>query len=388
MEKISLESRLNKILEQNPSDLIREQKSKFDRRIKTTGEVYVLFGAGYLGKIALRNLRKIGIEPVAFTDNNSSLWNTSVEDLKVFAPEEAVARFKQKAIFVITVYTSRSVWEQLSTLDVEPVSFASLAWKYSEAFLPYYTLELPNKIFDQAEDIRKAFPLWSDDVSRIEYLAQLEWRTTLDRSVLPPHLPQQEIYFSDEIVSFNPDEVFVDCGAFDGDTIREFIKRRNASFDRIIAIEPDPENFQTLNKYISSLPYELKDKILSMQYAAGSRREMIRFDATGTVGSSTGNGSLDIQGATLDELVMQYSPTFVKMDIEGAEPEAIDGMRQIIERNSPVLAICLYHKQDHLWQIPLLIKSLNDQYTFHLRRYSDECWELVCIAVPINRLSQ
>lgn len=388
MSRISYESQLDEILRQNPSDLIQIQNSKFEERIASTGEVYVLFGAGNLGKIALRNLRKAGVEPIAFADNNPGLWNTTIENLKVFSPEEAAARFVQKAVFVVTVYTGQPVWRQLASLGIKPVSFAALAWRYSETFLPYSALELPHKIFNQAESIRKAFSLWSDDASKAEYLAQLKWRTTLDWSVLPPHLPQTEIYFPDNTIASYSGEVFVDCGSFDGDTIREFIKRRNTSFKKIIAFEPDPLNFQALNLYISSLPNEMRSKIFPIQSAVGSRRQMMRFDATGTVGSSIGIGSLDVPGAALDELVAEYSPTYIKMDIEGAEPDAITGTRQIIQKDKPVLAICLYHRQEHLWQIPLRIKLLSDQYNFYLRRYSDECWELVSYAVPANRLKR
>jgi hypothetical protein len=74
------------------------------------------------------------------------------------------------------------------------------------------------------------------------------------------------------------------------------------------------------------------------------------------------------------------------MDIEGTEPDTLLGASQIIASRAPVLAICLYHAQEHLWQIPLLIQSLNKDYNFFLRRYADECWEIVCYAVPKNRI--
>jgi hypothetical protein len=74
------------------------------------------------------------------------------------------------------------------------------------------------------------------------------------------------------------------------------------------------------------------------------------------------------------------------MDIEGAEMDALKGTRKTIRAHAPVLAICLYHTQEHLWEIPLLLQSFSDQYAFFLRRYSDHCWESVCYAVPRERL--
>jgi hypothetical protein len=88
----------------------------------------------------------------------------------------------------------------------------------------------------------------------------------------------------------------------------------------------------------------------------------------------------------LDDLLPSTIPTFIKMDIEGAEPDALRGASKLIAEHTPVLAICLYHAQEHLWQIPLLLQSLNSTYNFYLRRYADECWEIVCYAVPKSRL--
>jgi len=74
------------------------------------------------------------------------------------------------------------------------------------------------------------------------------------------------------------------------------------------------------------------------------------------------------------------------MDIEGAEPDAILGASNTIRKNMPILAVCTYHAQEHLWRVPLLIQSISDNYKFFFRRYSDECWETVCYALPRNRL--
>ena len=95
---------------------------------------------------------------------------------------------------------------------------------------------------------------------------------------------------------------------------------------------------------------------------------------------------MEVECATLDELIRDDAPTFIKMDIEGVEPDALAGARGIIQRHLPVLAVSLYHRQEHLWQLPLLVRSLAADYQLFLRRYSDDCWEQVLYAIPPSRL--
>ena len=75
------------------------------------------------------------------------------------------------------------------------------------------------------------------------------------------------------------------------------------------------------------------------------------------------------------------------MDIEGAEVDALTGARQAICRDLPVVAACVYHRQEHLWEVPLLLHSLSGEYNLFLRRYGDEFADVVCYAVPPHRLA-
>ena len=90
-------------------------------------------------------------------------------------------------------------------------------------------------------------------------------------------------------------------------------------------------------------------------------------------------GPAGLDNELADALVPFAAPTL-------PEADAVLGAQKIIEENAPVLAICLYHAQEHLWQIPLLIHSFGVKYDFFLRRYADECWEIVCYAIPKDRL--
>ncbi len=97
---------------------------------------------------------------------------------------------------------------------------------------------------------------------------------------------------------------------------------------------------------------------------------------------AAGNAPLWFAGASA---LCGAAPTFVKMDIEGAELDALQGARETITRHAPVLAICLYHRPDHLWEVPLYLKGLRPDYRLYLRRYGEDCWEQVLYAVPADR---
>jgi FkbM family methyltransferase len=381
----TFEIQLEELLKKDPAQLASVQKAYFKKLTAENGERFVLFGSGHLGRFTLAGLRKAGVEPLAFADNNSKIWGKEVNGLKVISPQSVADLFGTNAVFVTTVYTSAPVRKQLTGMGLKVVSFASLAWQYPQSLTPHNSVVLPGKIFEQADDVRKALHLWADETSRREYLGQLLWHSILDESVLPAHMPQDDIYFADDLFTFVEDEVFCDCGAFDGDSVQKFLKCRSGAFGQIIAIEPDPENCRALASLVESLPTETGRRIKIIQSAAGSKREMVRFKVTGTVSSSVGEGDFEVQCAPLDELC-DKKPTFIKMDIEGAEPDALLGASNIIKNDLPVLAVCLYHNQEHLWKIPLLIQSISSEYNFFLQRYSDECWELVCYAVPNHRL--
>lgn len=374
---------LYEMLNQDVRALIKRQRDKMDALIARHGESYVLFGAGLLGRTALARLRKAEVEPLAFADNDERLWHQSIDGKLVVSPQEAVKHFGRKATFVVTVFTSLPVHEQLLTLGIQPVSFAQLAWRYSEAMLPYLAVDLPYSIYEQAQDVRAAMNVWADRASRMEYLSQLRWRTTLDPRVLLPHLPPDECYFPPDLFTLRPDEVFVDVGAYDGDSIVGFLARQ-PEFECITAIEPDPLNCERLQEAVAHLG-NVNGKIIMRQIAIGEKRGWVHFDANGSATSAISSGGATVECDTLDN-ILTVPPTFIKADVQGAELDVLRGARRVIQEHLPILAICLYHKQEHLWQIPNYIKSLSPDYQLYLRRYSDECWEQICYAVPRGRL--
>ena len=139
-------------------------------------------------------------------------------------------------MFVITVWGAlskdrmRDRIQRLKNLGCERViSFGPLYWKYPDPLLPHYGVDAPHKVYEQASKVREVFELWVDDDSRLEYLNQLRWRLFFDFDALAPPVGHT-IYFPQDLCPLRSDEVFVDCGAFDGDTIRLFLQESGGTF--------------------------------------------------------------------------------------------------------------------------------------------------------------
>ncbi|MFC1952556.1 FkbM family methyltransferase [Chloroflexota bacterium] len=385
-------SELDNLLSENATTLKNRINSAFDQLNNKHKNSIVLFGAGNLGKKVLNSLRDLGIEPIALSDNNPLVWGKNIEGIKVLSPHDVVQWFGTSATFIITIWNAEgkngflSTREQLSTMGCKNiVSFIPLFWKYSKTFLPYYCIDLPHKIIEQKKDVRKVLSLWEDDTSREEYVSQLRWRMHLDfDSLSEPENYEQ--YFPDDIFASSSEEVFVDCGAFNGDTIRIFLERQSNTFSKIFALEPDPMNFNKLLRFISTLDDTLRAKVILLEAAAGEYKQKVNIEVTGTTSSSIGAGKYAIDCIPLDDLFYDEIPTFIKMDIEGYELEALAGASKIINRHNPILAISVYHHPDHLWSIPLYINSLTDNYHLFLRSHGQEGWDLICYAIPHNRL--
>jgi FkbM family methyltransferase len=364
------------------ADRVAEIRARIGARDKV-----LLFGSGYLGTHAHADLAESGLEVVAFVDNDPDRWGKEIDGLRVYSPAEAQEKYGDGPLWLITIYTNSEVIRQCRSLGVPWVTCAELSWAV-EIGTPSFDFGKPADFLSAAPSIEAAAAIWGDDESTNEYLAQVKWRLTLDYGVLAPPRPSSETYFPPELFHPLPDESFVDCGAFTGDTIDGFIQASDGRFASIVAVEPDPVNAASLRGRASEWTRDGIGPVLVEECAAGAQSQVLSFTTTGTAGSCVGTGQDSVQVFLLDDILADRDPTFIKFDVEGAEQDALLGARETLGKHMPFLAVCLYHRPEDVWALPLLIQSMNPQYDFYLRRYSDERWETVCYAVPPERASR
>ena len=274
----------------------------------------------------------------------------------------------------IKIYNSVATYEtevknELKNFQV--IDFVSTIKRYPQILQEFRKdkyLWFDGKLLDiQLKEVRK---LLKDEVSLNFFDKWIEFRKDLNPNYYPyPTNSLKEQYFIDE---FKHSKRFVDCGAFDGETVNEYFSYNKDGMS--ISFEPDPKNLEVLNKNIKN-----KNALI---YPLGvySKTDILKFNPLGSGGSIEENGELEIAVTSLDETIYNFKPDYIKMDIEGAEKEALLGAKNIIKDFSPKLAISIYHKAQDLWEIPLLIKEINPNYEFKIRCHNHLCLETILYA--------
>jgi hypothetical protein len=168
----NVREQIQDLLAEGSTGAVHRERTAFDELAGPFGNSLVLFGAGGIGRKTLAGLRKLGIEPLAFADNNPKLWEQPLQGVQVMSPREASARYGKTAAFVVTIWCGEG-WDRmrdrvrfLRDLGCEHVlTFGPLYWKYPEVFLPHYAAAPAHQVHEQADAVLQAVALWDDEAS-------------------------------------------------------------------------------------------------------------------------------------------------------------------------------------------------------------------------------
>jgi FkbM family methyltransferase len=196
-------------------------------------------------------------------------------------------------------------------------------------------------------------------------------------------------YYEDGFVALGENEVFVDAGAHKGESSLGFIeklKSRNLGYAHIYAFEPDGEVYRHAEESLSKLP-----NITLIPKGLWSAEAELAFFANSPTASSsfvnmpegdaTGKAPVTSLDAMFAGVPDSDLPTFIKMDIEGSEREALIGGVGLFRRVKPKLAICAYHQPEDIFELPQTILALRDDYSLALRQHEDGLWDTILYAV-------
>lgn len=231
-------------------------------------------------------------------------------------------------------------------------------------------------LFERRGRLSALAGLLADEMSRRVLNAVIGFRLTLDATILSPII-EWDLYGPAEILKYSDDEVYVDGGSYDGDSIRLFIDRVHGKFSRVLAFEPDKNTFERLSANFSA-----EKRVEPINAGLYRQKATLCFDNAGTRGSLlVDRGGIEIPVVSLDEVLGGQRVTFVKMNIEGAELDALKGAEQAIRSWGPKLAISVYHRPSHLWQVPEFVHNLREDYRLYLRQHDGGVIETVLYAI-------
>ncbi|MCL2284599.1 MAG: FkbM family methyltransferase [Fibromonadales bacterium] len=197
---------------------------------------------------------------------------------------------------------------------------------------------------------------------------------------------EQYYCLQDDEWRFTSNEVYIDCGAYDGFTIKKFCKQAG-EYHKIYGFEPIPDlhkmALQNLEKWgienVEIIQKGLWSSKASFNFSVRNDSGCPRIDC---------KGNISIEVVSIDEVIPESEKvTFITMDIEGAELEALKGAEKTIRRCKPKLAISIYHKSQDIIEIPSLIISMVPDYRFYIRHHGSLISETILYALPPKEFS-
>ncbi len=352
--------------------MITTEKNTFDRISEKlqTGQNYI-FGAGNLGKEIYEIFHKNSIYVKAFIDNHPKFENfCGIPIINLDKIENRNAN-----IIISSINYMYELEKQAQEYGfTNTISFGTLTEIFNElqSFNPAYN-GLREDYIKNKEKYAHLRSMLDDEHSKRVLDTLISYRQTLDSSVYAKIYDTNSVqYFED----FLPNcDVFVDGGSYDGENTVDFISRF-PDYKKIYLFEPDSESIKLAQAKLSEF-----NNIKYLEYGISDESKVLKFDSRHNFGSVISEtGTTEIKCVSLDDIV-QEDYAYIKLDIEGAELDAINGAQRLISNGSP-LAICVYHKPQDIWELPARIKELYPKYKFKLRHYSSCIFETVLYAIP------
>jgi FkbM family methyltransferase len=343
-----------------------------------------IYGAGGYGRRIAKEIAKLGFSVHGFIDRRAQSVKT-VDGLPIIDPKNFIRDKAERSTFVLGVMsavTLDDVRDFASSFPFRHYVFpADLADAFGEAANNFW-LSSREKLKRDMPEYPSVFQLLADETSAGLVLDLLRYRINGNFFDDPAYIADDQ-YLPPDLSGFPAEISFVDGGAFDGDTFRHLLKK-GVNFRHWIAFEPDERNFAALSR--APRP----EDCIATLFPCGlsDSQQMRRFTNDGTTSSkidSNASGDITmIQCVKLDDVVQGQEIDYIKLDIEGTELSALEGMGKTIARWRPRLAISAYHKPDDLIRITKALAQFETGHNVYLRQHCPKAFETVAYLWPGN----
>lgn len=331
----------------------------------------IVFGAGDQGMLTALLLRENDMPPACFADNDAARYGTQVKGLPVIAPADIPKMTGEYAVINNDSYR-REKRAQLLTLGVP----AENIWTF-DVFNPLFKDFTRAYVEAHQAEFRCTYDLLDDEASKKTYVNYLAGVYTAN----PKYYEEIAVpndYFPPELAPVRYDHVFLDVGAYDGNTIEAFIAYAG-DYEKIHAFEPfaaSAELIAAKNFARTKLHRAAASDVTGQKTFYCNNYGALTMITT-ILEKGAQHEAVTLDTIRIDDALAGGKATFIKMDIEGSELDALHGAAQTIRANRPFLAICVYHKRDDLIRIVPYIKELVPDYRMYLRHHSKTGSDLV-----------
>ncbi|HOV41674.1 MAG TPA: FkbM family methyltransferase [Oscillospiraceae bacterium] len=335
-------------------DFIKEKKDCWEFLASSDIPIFI-YGMGDGAIKIMSSMKKYGIAVSGFFASDEFVRGHYFEQHKVHSLSE-IENFLDDFIIVLAFAAGyESLINRIENLSHRHTLVAPDVPVAGDGLFTYqYCLE-------NAEKLEKVYSMLEDEQSRRVFADVINFKISGKINYLiSSATPKSEVF--QNIIKTFPGEIYLDLGAYDGDTVLEF-SSICPEYKKIIALEPDRKNFRKLTKNTQNM----RDTSL-INSAVWECDTLIPFSSKAGRQSSVSKSGEKIHARSVDSILNDGPCSTIKMDVEGCEKMALFGAKQTIKKYSPKLMVSLYHRNEDIFELPLLIKELNPNYKLFIRR--------------------
>ena len=352
-----------------------DKRLLYIQEIKNLNLPVFIWGGGYYGEIIASYLRENGVKGEFRVVVDSEYLDGNSDFLSF---DEYLDKYSKNSVMIFGFYNYKIILQKkklygekiahLYDFHLTCLGKRRIEWRKSD---------VQNRI----SEYNSTWKLFEDEISKRTMELYLRAAVNGEFDELFRECYFNVSYFNDITRSLNIDTL-VDCGAYDGDSIHDFVGVFK-DYKKIFAFEPDTKNREKLLNRVRS---ENIDNVKVIPYGVFSKNTTLYFSNAGNSSSHIDAKGEAIQVVTIDSFFKNEADIenlLIKMDIQGSETEALYGASQTITKYHPCITVCVHHKEYDLIDIPEYIRDLvgNDVYNYYLRFHAFDA-ELVFYAVP------
>lgn len=329
--------------------------------LKETDKPILLYGTGNGADKILAELEKYDIKISGVFASDGFVRERFYKGFKVLSLDKAEDIFKDFLVLFAFGSSRSEVLDNIKRIAAKHPLFAP---EVPVCGGEVFNLEYAKK---HKEELISVYNMLADDISKNVFKETLLFKLDGNTEHLFACETEENEAF-DNILKLKSGYSFLDLGAYNGDTVLDFIKRVG-DFSHITAVEPDKKSFLKLCRNTEQFD------ILRINAAVSNECGSIPFSFKSSRGSTVG-GEESISSVTIDSLCQNKSFDYIKFDVEGKELDAILGGEKTIKKDKPKMLISAYHKSDDYFAIPLLVHRINPDYKIYMRHYpSVPAWD-------------